>query len=50
MVQPWACLGHTNGTQASTHGFHDMCGVHPMAVTAQGLVRPISSSSRHEGA
>ena len=50
MVQPWACLGHADGTQARTHGLHDMHGVHLVAVTTRDLVRPISSSSRHEGA
>ena len=44
-----ACLGHTDDTQARTHGLHDMRGVHPVAVTTRDLVRPISSSSRHEG-
>ena len=43
-------LGHTDGTRARTHGLHDMYGVHPVAATARGLVRPTSFSSRHEGA
>ncbi|RVW20597.1 hypothetical protein CK203_115252 [Vitis vinifera] len=29
-----------DATRACTHGFHDMCGVHPVAVTARGMVRP----------
>ena len=37
-------------TRAHTHGFHDMCGVHPVAATTQGLVRPSPSPREHEGA
>ena len=36
-------------TSTQTHGLHDMCGVHPVATTAQGLVRPTSFPSWHEG-
>nr|CAN62987.1 hypothetical protein VITISV_033997 [Vitis vinifera] len=49
MARPWACLGHTDATRARTHGLHDMCGVHPVAATARGLVWPTPSPSRHEG-
>ena len=40
MARPWVCLGHTDATRARTHGFHDMCGVHPVAATTRGLVQP----------
>ena len=35
-------------TQAHTHGLHDMCGVHLVAATARGLMRPTSSPRKHE--
>lgn len=34
MARSWACLRHTDGIQAHTHGLHDMCGVHPIAAMA----------------
>ena len=29
-----------DATRAHTHGLHGMCGVHPVAATARGLVQP----------
>ena len=48
-TRPWACLGHLDGTLTRTHGFHDMCDVHPVAATARDLVRPTFSLCYHEG-
>ena len=31
---------HEHDSSTCTHGLHDMCGVHPVAATARGLVRP----------
>ena len=48
MAWPWAYLGHTNDTQACTHGLHDMCGVHPVGATTRGMARPTSYPRWHE--
>ena len=45
-----ACLGHTDDTQARTHGFHDICGMHSVATTERSLVWPTSSPCWHKGA
>ena len=50
MARPWACLGRMDDTIAHTHGLHDMCGVHPVAATTQGQVRPTFSPRWHEDA
>ena len=41
---------HEHDSSTRTHGLHDMCGVHPVAVTARGLVWPTPFSRKHEGA
>ena len=34
MAQPWMCQRHMDDTLACTHGLHNMCGVHLVAVIA----------------
>ena len=41
---------HRRDSSTHTHELHDMCGVHPVAATAWGLVQPTPSPRKHEGA